>query len=134
MSLVPFFRMLHDLDNFYYHWPTTTLPSSNTSAFSTLSAFEKLDDNTFMLEAPVPGFTKDDLNVEVLEERYLSVWGNAKYTRGASEVERKFAQQWSLPRNADPSSVQAKVANGILTVHVKTQGPPRRQVHRIALE
>lgn len=127
MSLVPFFRMLHDLDTMYYHWPTT-------SAFSALSAFEKVDDNSYLLEASVPGFTKDDLNVEVLEDRYLSVWGNAKYTRGASEVERKFAQQWSLPRNADPASVQAKVANGVLTVHVKSQAPPRRQVHRIALE
>lgn len=65
-------------------------------------------------EMALPGFSKDDINVEV-EGRILTV---------SAEVEEKEETKWrysfnkrfELPNNVDPEEVEGKMENGLLSI------------------
>jgi len=65
-------------------------------------------------EMALPGFSKDDINVEV-EGRILTV---------SAEVEEKEETKWrysfnkrfELPNSVDPEAVEGKMENGLLSI------------------
>ena len=81
----------------------------------------------FVVSAELPGMTSDQVEVNV-ENGVLSISGEKKDKReegGEGEnyhlVERRygrFQRNFSLPRSVDPSSVDARFENGILTVNL----------------
>ncbi|KAG6554353.1 hypothetical protein Mapa_004270 [Marchantia paleacea] len=77
-------------------------------------------------KADLPGMKKEEVKVQVMEDRYLSISGERSKEEvnekdSYRHVERsygKFYRQFKLPENAKAQEVGAKMENGVLTVTV----------------
>ena len=82
-------------------------------------------DGTYLFKADIPGLNKEDVSVSIAEDM-LTIQGDRK--RESEEirphfhrVERSygsFSRSFSLPSDADPTSVHARCENGELTVSI----------------
>ena len=81
-------------------------------------------DNAFFIELAVPGYLKEDFNIN-LEQQVLSISAaeknreseNEKYLRrefGAGEISKRFV----LPKTVDNDNIKADYQNGILKIHI----------------
>lgn len=104
---------------------------SNSDVFSSL--FDELADSfnygriaadetedAIVLTLPLPGFKKDDVNIEVDHQAHLTV--SAK--RGTHQVSRTV----TLGDQVDTEAVSAKLEDGLLSITVpkKAQAKPRK--------
>jgi HSP20 family protein len=99
------------------------------SSLSMMAQSPRLDiieaDNCYEFKVDVPGMEKQDLTVSV-EGNMLTIAGERKLEREDSKpkffrVERfygRFSRCFSLPEDADASSVHAHCEKGVLTVDV----------------
>ncbi|CAM6105908.1 unnamed protein product [Calypogeia fissa] len=87
-------------------------------------------DEAHIFKADLPGLKKEDIKVELDDDRVLRISGERNQEEEQKgdkwhSVERsygKFVRRFKLPQNAQTDSVSAKVENGVLTVTVpKTQ-------------
>ncbi|CAM6099093.1 unnamed protein product [Calypogeia fissa] len=87
-------------------------------------------DEAHIFKADLPGLKKEDIKVELDDDRVLRISGERNQEEEQKgdkwhTVERsygKFVRRFKLPQNAQTDSVSAKVENGVLTVTVpKTQ-------------
>ena len=82
-------------------------------------------DEAFVLKAELPGFTKEDVNIEVHENR-LIIRGERKRETEAKEdqyhrLERaygRFERAFWLPTTVDAEHIQASFKNGILEMRL----------------
>ncbi|KAF3444529.1 hypothetical protein FNV43_RR14221 [Rhamnella rubrinervis] len=91
--------------------------------------------------ADLPGLKKEEVKVEVDENRVLHISGDRNVEREGDKdkwhrVERcrgKFLRKFQLPENAKVDEVKASMANGVLTVTVPKQEvkKPERKVIQI---
>ncbi len=80
-------------------------------------------DEAFVATADLPGLKKDDIDVSI-ENNVLTVSGERKFEKSDDEgtfrrVERSygtFRRSFTLPRGVDPSKVEAKFEDGVLTL------------------
>ena len=109
------------MDDFFY--PLNRESSSAYSEFMpSVDIYEK--DEKIFFEAEVPGFNKDDLNVDV-NGRVVTLSGEKKMEREETgsnyRKERRyghFERSFQLGFEADGDAVEAKYDNGILTVTI----------------
>jgi HSP20 family protein len=79
----------------------------------------------FVLRAELPGVPRENLKVEVKENRLTlsgkkearSEGGNGEY-RYAESSYGEFARSFELPRNVDGQGIQAEYVNGVLTLRI----------------
>lgn len=71
---------------------------------------EKLEDH-YLLEIPVPGLTKSDLTIKMVDGK-LEISGGVKEHRWTPMFEKTFI----LPKNTSTKKTQAVVENGILSI------------------
>lgn len=84
------------------------------------------ESDRYLVEADLPGFTKDDLDI-TFEDGLLTITAEKKQeTEDAKDTyhirERRvgrFTRSLRLPRNVDPSTVQANLRDGLLTVTIQ---------------
>lgn len=91
----------------------------------------------YELKAELPGVGKEDAELHI-EGKAITLKTHAKYQNPAgfkavaTEFERaNYAMSVDLPEMADPSTLSAKLENGILTVTVKKR--PETQAKKIEI-
>lgn len=124
------FQMARDL----LSWDPFFGGTRQTSAF--VPAFEVKETNeAFILKADVPGVAEGDLDIAV-HNNILTVSGS-RQAEGRQEgdsfalYERQygsFSRSFSLPDTADGERVEAKLADGVLTltIYKKAEAKPRK--------
>lgn len=79
----------------------------------------------FVLRAELPGVAKENLKVEVKENR-LTLSGKKEEAASGSKGEYRYAESsygefsrnFELPRNVDGSAIKAEYANGVLSLRI----------------
>jgi len=80
-------------------------------------------DDAYVVEAELPGVAKDDLNVE-FHDGELVITGDVKEKERTGILHRRtrrtghFEYRAALPKDVDADKVEAKLADGVLTVRV----------------
>jgi HSP20 family protein len=96
-------------------------------------------ENEIVVEAEIPGATEKDISVEV-KENVLTISGERKKEGEVKEdryhrIERtygKFQRLFSLPDSIETDKVDAKMKNGVLTVHLPKA--PKAVAQKIAVK
>jgi HSP20 family molecular chaperone IbpA/Icc-related predicted phosphoesterase len=110
-------------------------PSSPTDAvgWAPLVDIEEEDDS-YVIEADLPGVKRDDVNIELVG-RELTITGEIKERERKGVLRRQtrrtghFTYRVILPEEVDPEKIDAKLADGVLTVRVaKAQRAERRRI------
>lgn len=108
----------------------TTSPSVNI----------KENEDRFGVEMAVPGFEKDDFNIE-LNHNKLTISSEKKEEKSHTEVERytrkefsyqSFRRTFTLPNTVDGEKISAEYKNGVLCVEIpkleEAKPKPARQI------
>ena len=73
------------------------------------------EDGNYVFEVEMPGFTKEDVKVNVDSTGHLNLQGTTK--RRGKEV--KFGKTYHIPEKADPATADASLKNGIFRLILK---------------
>ena len=79
------------------------------------------EDDAFVLTALVPGLKADDLNIQVLED-VVRVEGEFPADENGYLMQElpngSFRRELRLPSTIDSEKIEAKIADGVLTLHL----------------
>ncbi len=115
-------------------------PYAGVLAQRTLARVEFCDEgDAFVLEAEVPGFEKDEIQVS-LEEETLTIRGEPRAAEATAEAPKRsrprasFARSFTLPVRVDAEKVTATLRNGILELRLPkaAEAKPRQIAVRAA--
>lgn len=97
------------------------------------------DDKGYMLEIAIPGFTKEELDIQLVENK-LTITG--KYEAPAeSEVtflhkgfrKQGFNMEFSISDSIDGNSISANVENGILSINLNYKEEAKKVIKTITI-
>ena len=116
MSLVytPYERLFRDI------MKELEYPEIISDSYFTYSSKE-----AYMVESPLVGVTKEELEVKVEGE---TLFINAKPTK-TSKFVKNTALAFALREDADKNNVSAKLENGLLTVTISRIKPEKKSVN-----
>lgn len=77
-----------------------------------------------------PGFNKSNLKVE-MENGFIEIHGKRTYKLNGEEKVKTISKQFKIGENYDPSSIEATIEDGLLTVFVP--GYKKQDKKRISL-
>ncbi|CAN0899457.1 22.7 kDa class IV heat shock protein [Linum grandiflorum] len=124
-----------------------TIPKGMESSSSTSLALARADwketPNSHVITLDLPGMKKEDVKIEVEENRVLRISGERKSEQEEVEGDKwhraertcgKFWRQFRLPGNADLDKINASLQDGLLTVIVpKLADENKRQAKVITI-
>ena len=100
-----------------------------------LAANIRDEDDAFVLTAFVPGLKADDLNIQVLDD-VLRIEGEFPVDENEYLLQElpsgSFRRELRLPSALDPEKVEAKIADGILTLRLPKAESARPKKIKIA--
>ena len=90
---------------------TTTAPAVNV----------KEDNKQYVMEVAVPGLKKEQVNMSIDKDGYLTLSIEKDESKKAHYLRREFSytsyrQSYALPDNVDADKIEANVADGVLKV------------------
>ena len=94
------------------------------------------EDNAYVLDAEVPGLAADDIKLNI-EKNVLTIHGERKSeeeetSKRYRRVERRygsFSRSFALPETVDAEAIEAKLADGVLTLTLpKRERPTPRSI------
>ncbi len=122
-------RLRHEMDRLFDRWDEDRPGRSSRSAFPPLNMWES-DDNMYV-EAELPGFELEDLEILVTGGNQLSIKGERMPPKleGGTWRRRergfgKFSRSIELPNDVDAENVSAELKLGVLTISL----PKREEV------
>ncbi|ONF44592.1 heat-shock protein [Marinobacter lutaoensis] len=97
--------------------------------------------DAFLIEAELPGLSKDDVKVTV-DDGVLAIQGERKQETESSDhkvhrIERfygRFMRRFTLPDNVDENSVKATFKDGLLTLTLKKAEPKEPKAIEVQVE
>lgn len=103
----------------------------------------KENDKQFELDIDVPGFKKDEINVE-LRDGYLTISATKskkdeeKDEKGANYVRREryssVSRSYFVGDKIAEEDIKAKYDNGVLTITIPKEEPKKPQEHKIKID
>jgi len=119
------FEMLRDFDRAFNRIAAYGNDEANGHAATASYPVDvREEDNRFVVEAELPGFTKDQVDIS-LEDGVLSITAERKIDEQAGGQhhlrERRYtriARRFTLPQSVDPNAVEAALDHGILTLTI----------------
>ncbi len=117
-------------------WPTRAVASGEGHLMPAMSVAERPD--AYQITAELPGCSSEDVTVEV-HDGVLSIRGEKKsetdtdrdHLHFSERTYGQFSRAIKLPANADDQNVEAKFADGVLTVDLKKVEESKPRVVRI---
>ncbi len=110
-TLEELFKPFKTLADFDWEEPWTDQPFSNV--------YYDHDSNTWTVEVELPGMTKDDVTIKVVD-------GNLVINAKNEELGKEFNAQYYLGREIDQDSMEAKMENGLLIITAKIHSPEEK--------
>ena len=101
------------------------------------------EDDTIQIEMPVPGFRKEQLQLNLGEDNLLRLDGQpVPEEAGENRVIRRkefslrpFQKTFQLGKGLDPKGIKARFQDGILTIHIpKIRKTGEPSAHKIEVE
>jgi HSP20 family protein len=122
--------------------PSRPLFDFSSRATGLVPAMELVDQGKdYSLTAELPGLTDKDVNIE-LADGVLTIEGEKsehaeQKNGGCIMTERRygsFRRRFSLPADADPQAIDARVKDGILTITIGKDAKAAPQARKIAIQ
>ena len=129
------FRIMDSFFDDFWDWdiPDFTIMRMPRMQFPKLDIKE--EDKSYLLTAEVPGFSKDNINIEVKDDM-LTIFSEHKEELDEEKEgyiykersHRSFSRSLRIPEGFTPEEITAKLEDGLLTLHIpkKEPKPPRK--------
>ena len=102
-----------------------------------LSVDVREEEDAYILSALVPGLKADDLNIQVLED-VVTISGEFKSDESEYLVRElphgSFERSLRLPVSLDASKAEAKISDGVLTLHLAKAESARPKTIKVAVK
>jgi HSP20 family protein len=125
-------RLFPDID--YLFDDFFTRPTASRATWRPATDLNETDDE-FVMRMDLPGFDHDDIELTV-EKNILTVSGRRTSEEVQEETDvhlrerssERFSRSFALPRSVEAGDVEARFANGVLTVHLPkaAEAKPRK--------
>ncbi|MBN9143672.1 MULTISPECIES: Hsp20/alpha crystallin family protein [unclassified Novosphingobium] len=126
---LPFGRTMHGL---------LTFPNISLDTMPVTEMVEK--DGGYLLSVEMPGVPEKDISIE-LDNDVLTISGEKKAETETKEAgyiisERSygaFRRRFTLPRDVDPASIEARMKDGVLKLEMKKDKDADQRLRKIAI-
>ena len=115
---------------FIHQWPV--INSRELKATRPATNIVRLE-NGYQIEMAVPGLTKDQIKIQIVEDQLVVAANNTK-----EETETRFVRQefdysdfkrsFNLQKNADTENLKASFDQGILTIVIPNREPDLKKI------
>lgn len=126
---------LHDeMNRLFNRWGEWSDYTADIGTFPGLNVWE--EDDTFVVEAELPGVTMKDLEIYVNGQNQLAIKGERNVSGPQKAVQHrqerhfgKFTRTLTLPSAVDDNKVDARLENGVLRIRLpKHEGSKPRKI------
>ncbi|MHA1266124.1 MAG: Hsp20/alpha crystallin family protein [Candidatus Helarchaeota archaeon] len=129
------FRIMDSLLDDFWDWDFSDFTLLRIPKMSIPRLDIKEEEGSYVLTAEVPGYDKDDINIEVKDD-ILTISSEHKEEKSdegegylyKERTHSAFCRSIKIPEGVTPEEISAKLENGILTLHIpkKEPEPPKK--------
>jgi len=91
--------------------------------------YNKNQDGTLSVSIDIPGIPVENINIEVSEDKILTVKGERKTAKSSHSVYKSI----NIPEGYDMDNIKAELKNGVLTLSLTEKATPQKEVKKITI-